>query len=239
MKIRIDKFLSDMQVATRSESHQLIRSKKVFVNDQCVKSISQKVDPEKDKVCIRHQPIVYQKYFYWLMNKPADVISATTDHHQATVLDLLTDNDYRSDLFPVGRLDKDTTGLLLLTNDGQLAHNLLSPRHHVDKVYHALVQGHVTAKTIAQFKQGLRVDDHFTARPATLQLLNYDDVNDQSYIALTIREGKFHQVKRMFQAVGMHVLTLERVAMGPLTLGDLPQGEYRQLTPTELAVIKH
>lgn len=238
MKIRLDKFLSDMQVATRSESHQLIRNKKVFVNDQVAKTANQKIDPLLDKVCIHHQPIKYQKYFYWLLNKPAGVISATSDKHQATVLNLLTDNDYRDDLFPVGRLDKDTTGLLLLTNDGQLAHNLLSPRHHVNKVYRATVQGQVTAQIIATFAKGVKVDEHFTAKSAELRLLEYDENTLQSQIELTITEGKFHQVKRMFQTLGMRVLSLTRIKMGLLTLGDLPQGEYRALTPTEINALQ-
>lgn len=234
--MRIDRFLSHMNVASRKELKVLFKAGRVRVDGTVVKDAKFKVN-EATVVYVDDEPVRYQTYFYWLMNKPAGVISATTDP-QKTVLDLLAPADLRDDLFPVGRLDKDTTGLLLLTNDGDLSHALLSPKKHVSKVYRATIAGIVTAEDQAWFEAGLVLSD-FTAQPAQLEILSVDEAQQESQITVEIHEGKFHQVKRMFHAVGKEVLTLERLKMGPLALpDDLDRGQYRALTDAELALLK-
>ncbi|MGO2064748.1 MAG: pseudouridine synthase [Latilactobacillus curvatus] len=234
--MRIDRFLSHMNVASRKELKVLFKAGRVRVDGTVVKDAKFKVN-EATVVYVDDEPVRYQTYFYWLMNKPAGVISATTDP-QKTVLDLLAPADLRDDLFPVGRLDKDTTGLLLLTNDGDLNHALLSPKKHVSKVYRATIAGIVTAEDQARFEAGLVLSD-FTAQPAQLEILSVDEAQQESQITVEIHEGKFHQVKRMFHAVGKEVLTLERLKMGPLALpDDLDRGQYRALTDAELALLK-
>lgn len=234
--MRIDRFLSHMNVASRKELKVLFKAGCVRVDGTVVKDAKFKVN-EATVVYVDDEPVRYQTYFYWLMNKPAGVISATTDP-QKTVLDLLAPADLRDDLFPVGRLDKDTTGLLLLTNDGDLSHALLSPKKHVSKVYRATIAGIVTAEDQARFEAGLVLSD-FTAQPAQLEILSVDEAQQESQITVEIHEGKFHQVKRMFHAVGKEVLTLERLKMGPLALpDDLDRGQYRALTDAELALLK-
>lgn len=234
--MRIDRFLSHMNVASRKELKVLFKAGRVRVDGTVVKDAKFKVN-EATVVYVDDEPVRYQTYFYWLMNKPAGVISATTDP-QKTVLDLLALADLRDDLFPVGRLDKDTTGLLLLTNDGDLSHALLSPKKHVSKVYRATIAGIVTAEDQARFEAGLVLSD-FTAQPAQLEILSVDEAQQESQITVEIHEGKFHQVKRMFHAVGKEVLTLERLKMGPLALpDDLDRGQYRALTDAELALLK-
>lgn len=234
--MRIDRFLSHMNVASRKELKALFKAGRVRVDGTVVKDAKFKVN-EATVVYVDDEPVRYQTYFYWLMNKPAGVISATTDP-QKTVLDLLAPADLRDDLFPVGRLDKDTTGLLLLTNDGDLSHALLSPKKHVSKVYRATIAGIVTAEDQARFEAGLVLSD-FTAQPAQLEILSVDEAQQESQITVEIHEGKFHQVKRMFHAVGKEVLTLERLEMGPLALpDDLDRGQYRALTDAELALLK-
>ncbi len=234
--MRIDRFLSHMNVASRKELKVLFKAGRVRVNGTVVKDAKFKVN-EATVVYVDDEPVRYQTYFYWLMNKPAGVISATTDP-QKTVLDLLAPADLRDDLFPVGRLDKDTTGLLLLTNDGDLSHALLSPKKHVSKVYRATIAGIVTAEDQARFEAGLVLSD-FTAQSAQLEILSVDEAQQESQITVEIHEGKFHQVKRMFHAVGKEVLTLERLKMGPLALpDDLDRGQYRALTDAELALLK-
>lgn len=234
--MRIDRFLSHMNVASRKELKVLFKAGRVRVDGTVVKDAKFKVN-EATVVYVDDEPVRYQTYFYWLMNKPAGVISATTDP-QKTVLDLLAPADLRDDLFPVGRLDKDTTGLLLLTNDGDLSHALLSPKKHVSKVYRATIAGIVTAEDQARFEAGLVLSD-FTAQPAQLEILSVDEAQQESQITVEIHEGKFHQVKRMFHAVGKEVLTLERLKMGPLALpDDLGRGQYRALTDAELALLK-
>lgn len=234
--MRIDRFLSHMNVASRKELKVLFKAGRVRVDGTVVKDAKFKVN-EATVVYVDDEPMRYQTYFYWLMNKPAGVISATTDP-QKTVLDLLAPADLRDDLFPVGRLDKDTTGLLLLTNDGDLSHALLSPKKHVSKVYRATIAGIVTAEDQARFEAGLVLSD-FTAQPAQLEILSVDEAQQESQITVEIHEGKFHQVKRMFHAVGKEVLTLERLEMGPLALpDDLDRGQYRALTDAELALLK-
>ncbi|QFP79218.1 pseudouridine synthase [Latilactobacillus graminis] len=234
--MRIDRFLSHMNVASRKELKSLFKAGRVRVDGTVVKDAKFKV-ASATMVYVDDEPVRYQTYFYWLMNKPAGVVSATTDP-QKTVLDLLKDADRRDDLFPVGRLDKDTTGLLLLTNNGALSHALLSPKKHVSKVYRATIAGVVTADDQARFEAGLVLGD-FKAQPAQLDILNVDIAQQESQITVEIHEGKFHQVKRMFHAVGKEVLTLERIKMGPLELpDDLKRGQYRALTETEVTLLK-
>lgn len=231
--LRLDKYLSDMKVGTRSEVKIYIRKCRVAVNGEIVRDVGYKVSAE-DTVTFDGRAIGYTKMEYIMLYKPAGVLTATQDKRERTVLSLL-EGAKRRDLFPVGRLDKDTEGLLLITNDGALAHRLLSPKKHVDKVYYARVQGRVLAEHAAQFLEGLRVDEEFTALPAKLVILKSDEVSE---VELTIQEGKFHQVKRMFAAIGMEVLYLKRLAMGSLRLDDtLRKGEYRDLTETELAAL--
>ncbi|KRM21090.1 hypothetical protein FC90_GL001627 [Latilactobacillus graminis DSM 20719] len=225
-----------MNVASRKELKSLFKAGRVRVDGTVVKDAKFKV-ASATMVYVDDEPVRYQTYFYWLMNKPAGVVSATTDP-QKTVLDLLKDADRRDDLFPVGRLDKDTTGLLLLTNNGALSHALLSPKKHVSKVYRATIAGVVTADDQARFEAGLVLGD-FKAQPAQLDILNVDIAQQESQITVEIHEGKFHQVKRMFHAVGKEVLTLERIKMGPLELpDDLKRGQYRALTETEVTLLK-
>ena len=228
--MRLDKYLADMKVGSRSEVKEYIRKARVLVNGELIRDVGFKVEPG-DAICFDNRRISYVEKEYIMLNKPAGVVTATQDRHEKTVLDFVTEGR-RKDLFPVGRLDKDTEGLLLLTNDGDLAHRLLSPKHHVDKVYYARIQGRVTEKEVQLFSEGLRVDEDFRALPADLTILSS---GEQSEITLTIQEGKFHQVKRMFAAVGMQVLYLKRISMGSLQLDDrLAPGQSRFLTKEEI-----
>ena len=229
--IRLDKFLADMGIGTRTEVKKMIRQGKVKIGDTVVKSAEQKIDTATQKVFCEGQEVGYEEYEYYMLNKPAGYVSATTDAKDKTVLDLITDKK-RKDLFPVGRLDKDTEGLLLITNDGDLAHRLLAPKKHVDKLYYAKVEGLVTEDDVKTFAEGVNIGDDEMTRPAVLEILKSDDISE---IHLTIQEGKFHQVKRMFKAVGKKVIYLKRVSMGTLRLDEnLKLGEYRALTEEEL-----
>ena len=229
--IRLDKFLADMGVGTRAEVKKYIRQGKVKVDGVVVKSPDDKVNTENQEVSYLDQPVGYQSFEYYMLNKPAGVISATTDTKDKTVIDLITDKK-RKDLFPVGRLDKDTEGLLLITNDGELAHRLLSPKKHVDKVYYAKVKGVVTEADIKAFSEGVSLGQGEMAKPAVLEIIASDEISE---IKLTIQEGKFHQVKRMFLSVGKEVIYLKRLSMGTLVLDEnLPLGGYRPLKAEEL-----
>ena len=229
--MRLDKYLSDMGLGTRSELKGAIKKGEASVDGNVIKDPGYHV-PAGAKVCFRGEDVSYTEHVYYMMNKPAGVITATEDASQKTVLDLIAEPK-RKDLFPVGRLDKDTEGLLLITNDGALAHRLLAPGKHVDKVYFARVSGIVTEAEVRQFAAGLEVDESFTAMPAKLKILSATD--GISEVELTIQEGKYHQVKRMFQAVGMEVIYLKRLSMGALSLDPkLAPGEYRLLTEKEM-----
>ena len=229
--IRLDKYLADMGIGTRTEVKKLIRQGKVKVGDAVVKSPEQKIDTATQKVFCDGQEVGYEEYEYYMLNKPAGYVSATTDAKEKTVLDLITDKK-RKDLFPVGRLDKDTEGLLLITNDGDLAHRLLAPKKHVDKLYYAKVDGIVTEEDVKVFAEGVNIGEDELTRPAVLEILKSDEISE---IYLTIQEGKFHQVKRMFEAVGKKVIYLKRISMGTLRLDEnLKLGEYRPLTEEEL-----
>ncbi|MFS0722892.1 pseudouridine synthase [Paenibacillus sp. 1P07SE] len=240
--IRLDKLLSHMGFGSRSEIKKAVKQGFVSVNDAVIKDSGLAVDPERDTVRWQENVVLYKEVVYLMLHKPQGVISATEDRRERTVIDLLRAEDRLLKPFPVGRLDKDTEGLLLLTNDGQLAHELLSPRKHVDKTYEAIVKGEVDEADRLQFAQGVTLDDGYVTMPAELMIDKVEPAADgspQSRITLTIREGKFHQVKRMFEAVGKQVTYLRRVAMGALHLDpDLPLGSYRELTPTELALLQ-
>lgn len=226
--MRLDKFLCDNNIGTRSQVKEYIKKGQVTVNGQTVKKPETKVDEESDTVAFHGQAICYRKYVYYMLNKPAGVVSATNDNTAPTVVSLL-DVPEQKDLFPVGRLDKDTTGLLLLTNDGALAHNLLSPKKHVDKTYLVKPQKPLSAEDIHRLEEGVDIGDEKPTAPAKAALTDSGD------LLLTIHEGRFHQVKRMLQAVDNQVLTLERISFGPLSLDpSLQRGEYRALTEKEL-----
>jgi len=229
--IRLDKYLADMGIGTRTEVKNYVRQGKVKIDGQVVRTPEAKVDIKVQEVSYLDQPVAYEEYEYYMLNKPAGVISATSDTKEKTVLDLISGKK-RKDLFPVGRMDKDTEGLLLLTNDGELSHQLLSPKKHVDKVYYAKVRGKLTDEDIKVFTEGVSLGQGETAKPATLEILVSGEISE---IRLTIQEGKFHQVKRMFQSVGKEVVYLKRLSMGTLVLDEnLPLGAYRALTKEEL-----
>ncbi|MDN4526553.1 pseudouridine synthase [Fictibacillus fluitans] len=230
--MRIDKLLANMGFGSRKEVKQLLKSGAVNVDETVVKDSKTKVDPNGQKVTVHGEEVIYQETIYLMMNKPPGVISATEDRAQETVIDLLEEKDRVLSPFPVGRLDKDTEGLLILTNDGQLSHSLLSPKKHVPKTYFAKIDGFVTEEDAEAFKQGVTLEDGYLTKPGELVILHS---GENSEIQLTITEGKFHQVKRMFEAVGKKVTYLQRIRMGNLDLDEeLKLGEYRVLTEDEL-----
>ena len=227
--MRIDKYLANMNVGSRKEVHQLIKKGIVAVNGTTVKTPKQQVK-ESDQVTVNGDAVAYQKYHYFLLNKPKGVLSATEDRSQPTVISILAPQDRYQGIVPVGRLDKDTTGLLLLTNDGQLNHELLAPGKHVDKVYRAEIAGVANDTTVKAFASGMTLGDGTKLQPAELKILSQDEEHDRSTTEIKIREGKYHQIKRMFGAVGMKVVELERISMGKLTLpANLKRGEYLEL----------
>lgn len=231
MRMRLDKYLSDMGTGTRSQVKKWIRTGMVTVNGLPERKPEAKITPGTDQVVWKDQLIPYHRHEYYMLNKPAGVVSAVSDRSEQTVLDLIKETK-RSGLFPVGRLDKDTEGLLLITDDGELAHHLLAPRHHVDKTYYARICGVVTEKDRILFHEGLDIGDEKPTLPADLEILNSGEISE---IRLTIQEGRFHQVKRMFQAVNKKVIYLKRLRMGSLVLdSSLNPGDYRKLTDKEV-----
>ena len=205
-----------------------------MVNGKKEKSAKLQINEETDEICFDGQKLTYEEFVYYMMNKPQGVISATEDPKHKTVLDLLDNLARSKEVFPVGRLDIDTHGLLLLTNDGQLAHALLSPKRHVDKTYLAQVDGIMTQEDVEKFAQGIPLKD-FTCQPAKLELVSVDTEKEESLVRVTIAEGKFHQVKRMVAYCGKEVVDLQRLTMGTLTLDeDLKRGEWRRLSQEEL-----
>ncbi len=234
--MRIDKYLSNMGFGSRKEVKILLKTKAVEVNGKVVRDPKVHVDEHADQVLVGGEPVAYTEFIYLLMNKPQDVISATEDKYDQTVIDLLAEEDRHFEPFPVGRLDKDTEGFLLLTNDGKLAHELLSPKKHVDKTYYAKIEGIVTEEDTKAFEEGVTLDDGYVTKPASLNILESAAFSE---IELTITEGKFHQVKRMFESVGKRVVYLKRLSMGPLSLDpELDLGEYRHLTEEEVNSLK-
>ncbi|WP_137663485.1 pseudouridine synthase [Enterococcus hulanensis] len=234
--MRLDKFLAEAGLGSRKEVKQLIKKGQITVNQQIEKSDKKQVDPEKDRIEYRGELLHYQEFYYYVLHKPAGVVSATEDQRDQTVMDLFSPKDYRSDLFPVGRLDKDTEGLLLITNDGKLAHELLSPKKHVEKEYYAEVSGVMTDEDQQKFTDGILLDGELTL-PAELSI---DEVTEAaSKVRIILHEGKFHQVKRMVKSCGKEVTYLKRIRMGGLTLPqDLAKGKYRLLTEEELRGLK-
>ncbi|WP_394235615.1 pseudouridine synthase [Niallia oryzisoli] len=233
--MRIDKMLANLGYGSRKEVKDLLKSGVVKVNEMPVKNGKEQVDPKVDIVTLHGEVIEYKEYIYLMMNKPQGVISATEDHYEKTVIDLLEMEDAVYSPFPVGRLDKDTEGLLLLTNDGQLAHQLLSPKKHVPKTYFAVIDREVTNADVQAFLEGVTLDDGYVTKPGQLKIIKSGIHSD---IELTITEGKFHQVKRMFEAVGKKVVYLQRISMGPLQLDEsLELGEYRELTDEEMTAL--
>ena len=233
--MRLDKFLSHNGFGTRKEVKSLIKKGLVSVNGEVIKVDKYQLNELEDQVLCDGIKIEYSKYVYYLLNKPENYVSATTDNKYPTVIELI-DDYYGNDLFPVGRLDIDTTGLLILTNDGVFAHNLLSPKKHVDKEYIALIDDIVDQDDIDAFKNGIILDD-FTTHSSSLKILEtYDDT---TLVSVTIDEGKYHQVKRMFESRHKHVLKLKRIRMKNLLLDDtLDEGKYRKLTEEEINDLK-
>lgn len=236
--LRLDKYLADAGYGTRSAVKELIKKSKVKINDQIVKKSDVKIDTEKDVVCVENVNVQYNEFEYFMLNKPQGIISASTDKLEKTVVDLITENK-RRDLFPVGRLDKDTEGLLVITNDGKLANNLLSPTKHVSKTYYAIIDGIVSADEIEKFETGLDIGDDKPTKPAKLEIISVDENKTESEIKITITEGRYHQIKRMFEAVGMTVTFLKRLSMGGLFLDDnLKPGEYKKMSKDDLDKLK-
>lgn len=239
-KQRIDKILGNLGYGTRSELKRAVKQGRIRVDGQTIKDSGLQVDPYQSEIEFDGQRVEYREFIYIMLNKPQGVISATEDRRDRTVIDLLDDDSRIFEPFPVGRLDKDTEGLLLLTNDGQLAHELLSPRKHVPKTYIADVLGDVNEQDVQRFKEGVTLDDGYRTMPAALEITGSSQTSDGtvSQIQLTISEGKFHQVKRMFEAVGKKVIYLKRISMGALELDPgLPLGHYRELTAIELELL--
>ena len=228
---RLDKLLAHMGLGSRKDIRNIVKQGLVSVNRSVVKDSGLQVHTKKDEILVNGERIIFREFIYLMLNKPPGVISATEDAHEKTVIDLLADSYRHFDLFPVGRLDKDTEGLLLLTNDGKLAHNLLSPRKHVHKTYYVEVSGELDEQITSSFRQGVSLNDGYLTMPADLIILESGAISKAKII---IMEGKFHQVKRMFQAVQREVTYLQRISMGPLELDfDLPLGHYRELTQEE------
>ena len=241
--MRLDKFLCDMGLGTRSQVKEGIKKGLVQVDGSLCKRPETQVT-EQQTITWQGRSVSYVTLEYYMLHKPAGVLSATEDKRQQTVLDLI-DTRKRKDLFPVGRLDKGTEGLLIITNDGPLAHSLLSPKRHVDKVYFAKVEGDLRPEYAEQFAKGLDIGDEKLTMPAKLEILKQgtpgtsNAPGEESEILLTIREGRFHQVKRMLEAVDCKVTYLKRLSMGPLKLDEsLAPGEYRPLTEKEVQMLK-
>ena len=230
--MRLDKYLCETGFGTRSQVKDLLKKGQVMVNGEVVKKPELNINETTDQILCQGKKASYQKNIYLMLHKPAGVVSATEDNREKTVLDLVRPEDRKNGLFPVGRLDKDTEGLLLLTDDGELAHRLLSPKKHVDKTYYAKIDGQVTEEHVKQFREGLDIGDEKKTLQAVLTILLSGPVSE---IEVTIHEGRFHQIKRMFEAVGCKVTYLKRLSMGSLVLDEtLPPEEYRPLTEAEL-----
>ena len=235
-KMRVEKLLSNVGVASRAELKKYCKQGLISVNGKVINNPGVQVDSESDDIRFNGEKIVYREFVYIMLNKPDGYISATFDKYDPIVLDLIDQSYLVFEPFPVGRLDKDTEGLLVLTNDGQLAHRVLSPKKHVPKTYYAKIQGKVTEEDILAFEKGVILDDGYETMPSQLKILKSDDMSE---IELTIHEGKFHQVKRMFESVGKKVVYLKRLSMGKLKLDEsLGLGEYRELTEEEVKLIE-
>lgn len=237
-KMRLDKFLVENGIGSRTEVKALLKKKLVAVNGKVETSPKVHVDPTTDQIFYDGEPLIYEEFLYYMLHKPAGVISATEDGQHKTVLDCLDDFARQKGVFPVGRLDIDTEGLLLLTNNGQLAHAMLSPKKHVDKTYRAEVAGIMTAQDQDAFKKGITLSDH-DCLPAQLDIVSINEEHQTSLVKIAIQEGKFHQVKRMVKACDKEVTYLKRLSMGPILLDEeLGKGNWRRLTEEELAALE-
>ncbi|WP_409226751.1 pseudouridine synthase [Gudongella sp. SC589] len=234
-KERLDKVLANMGVGTRKEVKEMVKAGMVTVNGKVMKASDFKVDVEEDEIICGGKRIRYREFIYLQMNKPKDMVSSTDDPRESTVVELLDDFHRNFRPFPVGRLDKDTEGLLLITNDGKLAHDLLSPKKKVDKAYLARIEGRLTEEHVEEFGRGILLEDGYHTLPAELRIISSGPV---STAEITIQEGKYHQVKRMVGALGMRVSYLKRIRMGPLHLDQsLEPGQYRELTEEEIRLL--
>lgn len=238
--MRLDKLLTEMTSGSRSEVKQWIRQGRVRIDDESAKRPETKVDAEKQRIYLDGALLHYCEYEYYMLNKPVGIVSATSDEEHEVVTALITGSN-RKDLFPVGRLDLDTEGLLLITNDGKLAHFLLSPKRHVDKTYLVRIEGILTQEDVECIEKGMDIGDEKMTLPAVVE--SYSLVKEESFsqteLMLTIREGRYHQVKRMFAALGKPVLALKRLRMGSLQLDEsLAPGEYRELTEEEIQALR-
>ncbi len=232
--IRLDKLLGHAGWGTRKEIKELCKKGYVTVNGSGCRNISQKLDPKADVISVKGEVVTYEENLYLMMNKPAGVLSATEDFHGTTVIDLIDKKDGKNRIFPVGRLDKDTTGLLLLTNDGQWSHSITHPKKHMDKVYYAAVEGVIPPDIDTLFQKGIVLDDGLHCLPARCR------ITGPAELAITVQEGKFHQVKRMCKAVGLTVKRLYRHSIGGLVLDEaLSPGSYRRLTEEERERVHH
>jgi 16S rRNA pseudouridine516 synthase len=232
---RLDKILSNMGCGSRKEIKDMAKKGMIKVDEMIVKDPSQHVDPTRQEIVVNGEVITYRDKVYLMLHKPPGVISATEDSREETVVDLMPEYKHFS-LFPVGRLDKDTEGLLLLTNDGKLAHELLSPKKHIPKLYFAKIKGVVGSNDVLAVEEGIVLDDGYKTLPGQLEIIQAGDISE---IQITIHEGKFHQIKRMFAALDKEVIYLKRLAMGRLQLDDnLAIGHYRELSEEELQLLK-
>lgn len=235
-KERLDKILSNMGYGSRKDVQKIIKEGRVKVNDHIITKKDFKADPYEDIITVDGNEVMYREYIYIMMNKPQGVVSSTNDPINKTVLDIIDERYLIFNPFPVGRLDKDTEGLLLLTNDGKLAHEILSPKKGVEKTYYVEIYGVVEKKHKECFKQGIILDDGYKTLPAELEIL---ESNIYSKAKISIKEGKYHQIKRMFEAINMEVVYLKRISMGLLKLDEtLNPGEYRELTEEEIRILK-
>ena len=231
--MRLDKYLTNQGIGSRSQVKELIKSKKVFVNNVLENKPERHIDENNDIVSLDGVNLEYNKFYYYMLNKPPGVLTAVKDNNYKTVMDIM-DVTPKEGLFPVCRLDKDTEGLLLITNDGELSHNLLSPKKHVNKTYYVELNGELIDSDIDLFAKGLDIGEKNITKPAKLEILSG---RNRAYI--TITEGKYHQVKRMFQAIGLTVTFLKRISMGSLILDkNLKSGGYRKLTEEEISNLK-
>lgn len=236
--LRLDRMLSGQGIGTRKEIKEMLAKGAVTVNGKVVTSSAIKVDTGKNEVCVQGTPVLYHEHIYIMMNKPSGVISATDDPRKQTVIDLLPQKLCRPGLFPAGRLDRDTEGFMLITDDGTFAHNILSPKKHVDKEYVAIIDSPMSPEDVQSFENGLEIDGGFTCLPARLDVLEDGTQNSGMRVTVTIHEGKYHQIKRMFEALGHEVLYLKRTSMGGLRLDPiLAPGEARELSDVEVELI--
>lgn len=234
---RLDKVLANLGYGTRKEVKALVKDGGVHVDGEQVKDSGMQVDPKACEIKVNGEVVNYRKFIYLMMNKPDGVVSATFDNYDETVIDLLDPEHAAFEPFPVGRLDKDTVGLLFLTNDGDLNHRLISPKWHVDKIYYAEINKPVEQEDVDAFERGIVLEDEYKCLPAKLEII--ESSKDGASVKVTIQEGKFHQVKRMFQSREKEVIYLQRIKFGPLPLDEnLPEGEYRELTEEEIQLLK-